>query len=70
MSYVYLDVGMGPSWLVSLFATLYMTFSVTMVTLWMTLLVNEQTLLSMMDDFMHWPKPYLLLSTTRDEILS
>ena len=24
----------------------------------------------MMDEFIHWPKPYLLLSTTGDEILS
>ena len=24
----------------------------------------------MMDEFIHWPKPYLLLSTTCDEILS
>ena len=23
----------------------------------------------MMDEFIHWPKPYLLLSTTCDEIL-
>ena len=23
-----------------------------------------------MDEFIHWPKPYLLLSTTCDEILS
>ena len=23
----------------------------------------------MMDEFIHWPKPYLLLSTTYDEIL-
>ena len=24
----------------------------------------------MMDEFIHWPKPYVLLSTTCDEILS
>ena len=24
----------------------------------------------MMDEFIHWPKPYLLLSATCDEILS
>ena len=24
----------------------------------------------MMDEFIHWPKPYLLLSTTYDEVLS
>ena len=24
----------------------------------------------MMDEFIHWPKPYLLLSATSDEILS
>jgi hypothetical protein len=24
----------------------------------------------MMDEFVHWPKPYLLLSTTCDEMLS
>ena len=24
----------------------------------------------MMDEFVHWPKPYLLLSATSDEIMS
>ena len=48
-----------------------MAFNVTMVNLWMTLLMNILRVLSwMMDEFIHWSKPYLLLSTTCDEILS
>ena len=55
-----------------------MVLIVTMVTFQLTSLMNRQTLgakiqsiLSwMMDEFIHWPKPYLLLSTTCDEILS
>ena len=44
---------------------------VTLVTFWMTFLMNNWEILSwMMDEFMHWPKPYLLLSATFDEILS
>ena len=44
---------------------------VTLVTFWMTFLMNNWEILSwMMDEFMHWPKPYLLLLATFDEILS
>ena len=39
--------------------------------LWMTLLMNKWTTLSwMVHEFVHWPKPYLLMSATYDEILS
>jgi hypothetical protein len=31
---------------------------------------SEQILSWMMDEFIHWPKPYLLLSATCDELLS
>ena len=45
-----------------------MVFYVTMVTFWMTLLMNcEQMLSGMMDEFIH---PCLLLPTTCDEMLS
>jgi hypothetical protein len=47
-----------------------MIFSVMMVTFWMTPFISEQTLSWMMDEFIHWQKPYLLLSATCDEILS
>ena len=51
--------------------TLNMIFYITMVTFWMTLLmIMIQILSSMMDEFIHWPKPYLLLPTTCDEMLS
>ena len=37
----------------------------------MTLLVKSEQILSwMLDEFIHWLKPYLLLSATSDEILS
>ena len=47
-------------------------FYVTMETFQMTLLMekSEQILSWMIDEFIHWPKPYLLLSATCDEILS
>ena len=32
--------------------------------------LSEQILLWMMHEFIHWPKPYLLLPTTCDELLS
>ena len=48
-----------------------MVFNCTMVTFWMTPLMNKFTNIVMDDDeFIHWPKPYLLLSATCDEILS
>ena len=47
-----------------------MVFNVTMVSFQMTLMISEQILPWMIDDFIHWPKPYLLLSATCDEILS
>ena len=49
----------------------HMVFYITMVTFHMTLLMNKQTNIVMdVDEFLHWPKPYLLLSTICDEILS
>ena len=49
-----------------------MVFYVTMIICWMTLLKNksEQILSWMMDEFIHWPPPHLLLLATFDEILS
>ena len=48
-----------------------MVFYITMITFWMTHLMNSEQIFSwMMDEFIHWPKPYLLLSTTCDDILS
>ena len=48
-----------------------MVCNVTMITLWMTFLMNKFIIaIMMMDEFIHWPKPYLLLSATCDEILS
>ena len=48
-----------------------MVFDVTMVTFWMTLLMISLQILSwVMDEFIHWPEPYLLLSATCDEMLS
>ena len=45
-----------------------MVFNATMVTFWMTLLMNKFTnIVWMMDEFIHWPKAYLL---SLDEILS
>ena len=32
--------------------------------------ISEQILSWMMNEFIHWPKPYLLMSATHDEILS
>ena len=41
-----------------------------MVPFHMTLLKSEQIVSWMMNEFIHWPKPYLFLSTTCDEISS
>ena len=42
-----------------------------MVTFWMPHIMNKWNNYWswMMDEFIHWPKPYLLLSTTCDEML-
>ena len=50
-----------------------MVFYVAMVTFWMTLSsheLSEQLLSWMMHEFIHWPKPTLLLLATCDELLS
>ena len=50
-----------------------MVFKATMVTFRMILLMNkvDQIVSWMMDEFIHWPKPYLLvLLATCDEIFS
>ena len=48
-----------------------MVFNVTLVSFQMTLLmISLQLLFWMMNEFVHWPKPYLLLSATCDEMLS
>ena len=48
-----------------------MVFSVTMVRFRITLLMRSEQILSwMMNESIHWPKPYLLLSATCDEIFS
>jgi hypothetical protein len=49
-----------------------MVFNVTMVTFWMTLLKDKlpKRLSCMIDEFIYWPKPYLLLLATCDEMLS
>ena len=44
-----------------------MVFNVTLVTFWMTLLMNRWTN-SVVDEFIRWSKPCPLLSTTCDEI--
>ena len=52
--------------------TLNMAFNVTMVNFPddIAYKISEQILSWMMDEFIHWSKPYMLLSTTCDEILS
>ena len=37
---------------------------------WHLLWTSEQILVGMMDEIIHWPKPYLLLLAAHDEILS
>ena len=48
----------------------HVVFYVTMVTFWMSFLcISEQLLSLMMDEFIHWPKHDLLVSTTCVEML-
>ena len=46
-----------------------MVFNMPMVNVWMTLLMNKCTS-ALMDVCIYWPKPYLLLSSSCDEMLS
>ena len=53
--------------ILNIFSVVY----VTMLTFQMTILMNKWKILSwMMAEFIDWPKSYLLLSATCDEILS
>ena len=47
-----------------------MVIIVTMATFgWQILSISEQILSWMMDEFICWPKPYLVMLATRDKIL-